>query len=105
MSVPVIENWADLTGIIRSVDKSSRREGFSVVNLLVKAVDDVAGFPNLFDKEAIIGAVIPIHFPSKVMSDPTVDLTTGRRIRCRVRRATRDLSFVNIEHVANLPGR
>lgn len=99
MSIPVIENWAEIIGLVESVDDEEPDSTHRNVRLFVESISDVDDFPNLFDKEAIVGSILQVLFSNTVFSESQMPIATGKRIQCRVRRVTHTFNYVNPSHI------
>ena len=92
--VQVIENWAEITGIVRAVEPSDKGPAYRTILVDVDAVTDVSGFPNLVaDTHGTALAIIVKGTPS------TPEPATGTRISVRVRRASAFEVFASPEHL------
>ena len=90
----VVENWSDIEGELLSHRPNSVAQGFVELRIRVKKIKDVHGFRNLIDGSE--GSTIEVNAPEDLVRD--VDLTKGKTVRCRVRRAGPHNIFVHPEH-------
>lgn len=79
----IVENWADVTGTVRSVTPDARRAGFVDVELVVERIADVAGFPNLLGRGS--PATLDVLLREEVVH--RLGISVGVRLRCRARLA------------------
>ena len=94
--VQVVENWADIDGVIRGTEPDAQVDGFVLMRVEVRGVSPVPGFPNLF--AGAEGTTIAVAVPPTA---PAIgDLTPGRTVRCRVRKATPTKSFADPARIA-----
>jgi hypothetical protein len=96
LSVQIIENWSDVVAKVEEISPSPDMTGFSAVEMLVEQVNEVTGFANLLDHA--IGKKIVVYFPDDRVE--SLDVTAGRVISCRVRRASLTMNFVHREHIS-----
>ena len=81
MTMPVIENWADIKGKVLDHYPSKAADGFVTVELKVSDVKDVEGFRNfLHDRE---GEVIYLNVPEATWRGLSPE--SGAKVSCRVR--------------------
>ena len=91
MAVSIIENWSDITGTVQSVSPSIALQEFAEVKVEVSEVRDVDGFPNLLKTAA--GQPLTITMSkAKALS---MNVTAGKSISCRVRKAGPNRTFVH----------
>lgn len=95
MAVPIIENWADISGGIEEVVADRELSSYSRVAISVDAVEAVEDFPNLL--EDVQGERIEVLFPDHCVDEQGVE--PGKRVACRVRRAGVDRIFVHRERI------
>jgi len=79
--VQAIENWAELSGVVRDVRPRPGSQGMSEVLLAVDGVRDVEGFPNLLTEAA--GQELAVG----IRTDRLSGVEPGARIHCRAQRA------------------
>jgi hypothetical protein len=97
--VQIVENWADLTGIIREVQPDRRVADHLALGIEVIAVTPVAGFPNLFADA--VGTTIPITV--RATTGVTANLPIGGTIHCRVRKTGPGRGFADPDHLQVTP--
>jgi hypothetical protein len=97
--VQIIENWADILGVVQVVETFSELDGFDKVIMLVERVDAVEGYPNLLATylEEVGEPRLFVLMPVDVVVEYAID--AGALLECRVRRAGPDRVFVNREYV------
>jgi hypothetical protein len=96
MAVPIIENWSEITGVIRSINISNDISGFVVVTVAVDKVVPVADFPNLLADT--VGRQLDILVPQELAR--RLDIREGDTIICRARRAPPQRAFVHQQFVS-----
>lgn len=82
--VQMVENWAEVTGTVRSIGGSGKGPDYLTVAVEVEVVDDLDDFPNLVAGAA--GETLLII--SRREGVKRAGLAEGSRVRCRVRKAT-----------------
>ncbi|NJO16475.1 MAG: hypothetical protein HC877_12250 [Thioploca sp.] len=95
-SVQIIENWSDVTGVVRSYQPSADTIGFMAVELTVQKVSSVEGFTNLL--EQLEGKSLVVLMPEELVKPLNISL--GDIITCRVRRAGTNRVFVHRDHLS-----
>ena len=95
MTVPIIENWADVKGELLDTYPSPAVDGFVTLELKVNDVENVEGFKNPLDDKK--GEVIRVNVKEDVIQD--MDLKPGARLSCRVRMAGPKKFFAHPECV------
>lgn len=78
--VQVVENRADIEGVVVSVRPDDARPGGHLATLSVSTVVPVEGYSNLFAEAA--GKTLDVILPESAGKPSNV----GSRIRCRIRR-------------------
>jgi len=96
MSVRIVENWSDLVARVRDIQLSADLDGFDAVELFVEESFEVEGYPNLLAQS--IDTLIVVFFPADVVKD--CELSPGRIVSCRVRRADLTKNFVHREFIS-----
>ncbi|MET0908011.1 MAG: hypothetical protein ABWZ99_00970 [Ilumatobacteraceae bacterium] len=82
--VQMVENWAELTGTVRSIVGSDKGPGHRTVLVEADTITDVEGYPNLL--EAKVGDVVPIIVRHDVLDRS--GMAEGCHVHGRVRKAT-----------------
>ncbi len=100
MTVPIVENWSDLTGRVLSCRPAEAPAGFLVAEIAASRIDPVEGFPNLLAGAA--GRTLDVLVPADLASG--AGLVPGALVRCRVRRGGPKRIFVHREHFRVSPG-
>ena len=95
-SVQIVENWSDITGVVRFYQPSPDVAGFMAMELSVEKVTPVAGFPNLLEHTQ--GKSLVVLMPEELVKSFNVHL--GDTLTCRVRRAGPDRVFVHSEYIS-----
>jgi hypothetical protein len=94
MTMPIVENWADIKGKVLDHYPSKTVEGFVTVELKVSDVKDVEGFRNLLnDRE---GEVIYLNVSEATWRELAPE--SGSKVSCRVRMAGPRNLFAHPEH-------
>jgi|SRR5512143_1179147 hypothetical protein len=96
MSVQIIENWSDVTGVVQSCQSSPDVAGFMAVELAVEKVNPVEGFANLLGHMA--GKTLVVLVPEELAK--SLDITPGDAIEGRMRRANLDRIFVHRKYLS-----
>jgi len=91
--VQAIENWAELSGVVRDVRPRPGVPGMSEVVLAVDGVRDVEGYPNLLSEAA--GQELAVG----VQSGGVAGVEPGARIHCRAQRAGPRTVVAHPDHV------
>lgn len=78
--IQVVENRADIEGVVLAVSPDAQRAGHSLVTVEVRAVANVASYPNLF-ADAVGTRLEMVATP-----DAAAALGIGKSVRCRIRR-------------------
>ena len=95
MTMPIVENWADVKGKLLDYYPSKTVEGFVTVELKVSDVKDVEGFRNLLtDRE---GEVIYLNVPEATWRELSPE--PGSKVSSRVRVAGPRNLFAHPERV------
>lgn len=99
MSVSMIENWADILGLVQAVGQDSELQDFDSVELLVEQVIPVEGYPNLVETylEEEAEPRLVVLMPVEMVT--TYEITPGVVVECRVRRAGMSRMFVHSDYV------
>jgi hypothetical protein len=92
--VQIIENWSEVSGVVRS-RKAADREGFDLVAIAVDRVEPVPGYANLLEKAE--GSELDVLMPEEIVASNKIGL--GDAITCRVRLGNRRQAFVHREHI------
>ena len=100
-SVQIVENWSDVTGVVRSYQPAADTIGFMAVELTVQKVSPVEGFTNLL--EQLEGKSLVVLMPEELVKPLNIGL--GDIITCRVRRAGTNRVFVHRDHLSIQPAR
>lgn len=79
--VQIVENWSDVAGRVRSVRDAPDLDGWSLVELEVESVDEVAPYAHLV--RAAPGDVLEVAVPRERAC------AAGERVELRVRRGGR----------------
>ena len=79
--VQVVENRADIEGVVLTLRADANRADHWVATIEVHAVTDVESYPNLFRDAA--GTRLDVIAPP----DTAAALGVGKSVRCRIRRA------------------
>ena len=82
--VQIVENWAELTGTVRSVGECDKGADHCLVLLEIEQVADVEGFPNLVRVNP--GEVVPVIARREALERAGV--AQDSHVRGQVRRAT-----------------
>jgi hypothetical protein len=93
--VQIIENWADVEGVVVGTRPNPELAQFVAVQLTVDRVVPVNGFPNLFS--AMSGQTLDVNVPQQLAN--LADLAPGRHVRVRVRKGGPGAAFAHPEHV------
>lgn len=96
--VSIVENWADITGEVRSMAPATDLKGFLIATIQVEQVRPVVGFPNLLGD--VVGTQLAVHIPET--SAKALSLTPKKRIACWVRKADRQRVFAHPDHISVL---
>lgn len=97
----IVENWAEIEGVVRDVRPSPRGGALIEATVDVAVVRPVAGFPNFFEDAA--GRVLHVQAPAALAQ--ARGLHAGVRLAARIRRgASRSSAFVHPEHLTVSPG-
>jgi hypothetical protein len=102
----IIENWADISGTVISVQPAEDRQDYTVVVVQVDGVEAVpaspgagtAYFPNLLADAQ--GSSMSVLFPNSVVQQHGV--RAGVRITCRIRKIPGG-AFVHPDHIVITP--
>lgn len=94
----IVENWAEVTGLVRSVTPDAGRAGFAHVELVVEQIAAVAGFPNLVGRGS--PGTLDVLFRDDVVRH--LGLSDGVRLRCRVRLAGGQALFAHPDEARRL---
>jgi len=95
MTVQMIENWAEIRGVVCLCIETADLPDFINVQVDVESVEPVAGYPNLL--EQFIGSEIPLLVPKSLAE--TMEIKPGNCIDCWARRAGLKRVFVHQEHI------
>lgn len=90
MSVPIIENWSEVRGVVRAVGRSTEVAGHHALEVDVDAVEPVGSFPNLLER--VVGQRVTIFVRDRGTGDR---LEPETRVRFRVRQAGLDRYFAD----------
>ena len=96
--VQIVENWAELTGTLRSIAPSGKGPDHLTLTIDVETIDDVEGFPNLIGKQA--GESVDVVARAELVERS--DVEEGGRVRCRIRKATPVEIFVHPDEFSRL---
>ncbi len=94
MSVQIIENWTDITGVLKGSRRSETLNGFLALEIEVTQAHPVEGFANLLAE--IVGQTI--HVNARTESAEKFQLTPGAIVNCRVRRGGANSLFIHPDH-------
>ncbi len=97
--VQVVENWAQVEGVVRGRERSPVGTALVSVILAVSRVDDVEGFPNLLHEA--VGRDLGVLMPAAAAD--RAELRDGACARCRVRKASPALHFADPGTVERVP--
>ena len=95
MSVRIVENWSDLVARVQDIHLAEDLDGFEALELYVEESFEVEGYPNLLAQS--IDTSIVVYFPAEVVK--TLEISPGRVVSCRVRRADLIRNFVHREFI------
>lgn len=98
MKVPIIENWSDIAGEIKSVRLSSEMKGFVSAEIVLHDVRAVPEFANLLDGR--VGESISVNVPQEL--GQRLGLKAGATFRGRIRQGGVKNYFVHPEHATLL---
>ena len=96
--VQIVENWAELTGTLRSIAPSSKGPDHLTLTIDVETIDDVEGFPNLIGTQT--GESVDVLARAELVERSGVE--EGGRVRCRIRKATPVEIFVHPDEFSRL---
>ena len=95
MTMPIVENWADIKGKVLDNYPSKTVDGFVTVELKVSDAKDVEGFRNLLSDRK--GEVIYVNVPEATWRGLSPE--RGSKVSCRVRMAGPNKLFAHPERV------
>lgn len=78
--VQVVENWAEISGVVVSVDSSDKGSNWRVVTVEPEVVTDVSGYPNLVRAQKP-----PLRIQCRDLAPER--LAAGQRVAGRIRLA------------------
>jgi len=96
ISVQIIENWSEVSGVVRTCSSSPDVAGFVAVEVAVEKVNPVEGFANLLGNTG--GKPLVVLVPGELAK--SLHISPGVMIACRVRRANLDRTFVHRNHIS-----
>jgi hypothetical protein len=88
--VQVVENWADVTGVVQSVMDQGATPAHARVQLKLTDAADVDTKPNFFRQR--VGTVVDVHLLRDAVPS---SLRPGSRVALRVRAAAADKAFAS----------
>ena len=94
MGARVIENWADVTGLILET-RPGQSEEFLELDLQIEAAADVDDMANLV--APLVGKTLWVNMLCEMVQ--SLDVVVGDVLQARVRRVTAELAFVHSEYV------
>lgn len=94
MGARVIENWADVTGLVLE-KRAGQSAEFLELNLQVEAAQDVKGMANLV--APLVGKTLWVNIPCDLAQ--SLDVQVNDVVQARVRRISGELAFVHNEYV------
>ena len=97
--VQVVENWAQVTGIVRAIGPSDKGPSYRTIILDVDTVTDVPGFPNLLSDTQ--GTTLVIIVPGRAAT--RAELAAGTSLTARVRRASPSEVFASPDGLDAVP--
>ena len=97
--VQVVENWAEVTGIVRAVGPSDKGPSYRTIIMDVDTVTDVPGFPNLLSDTQ--GTTLVIIVPGRAAT--RAELAAGTSLKARVRRASPSEVFASPDGLDAVP--
>jgi hypothetical protein len=95
VDVQIVENWTDISGVVRE-RRAAGREGFEMVEISVERAQPVQGYANLLGETK--GTYLEVLVPEALVARHGID--AGDAITCRVRLGTRRQVFVHQEHIS-----
>ncbi|MCB0090511.1 MAG: hypothetical protein KDE54_21560 [Caldilineaceae bacterium] len=95
MGARVIENWADVTGLVLET-RPGQSEEFLELDLQIEAAADVEGVANLV--APLVGKTLWVNMRYEMVQ--SLHVGVGDVVQARVRRLTAELAFVHSEYVA-----
>jgi len=87
---PIIENWATVSGTVKSIGDHPEMEGFKQITLSLKESKEVEGFPNL--AEADEGEDIVINVRASELDKANAE--EGKHFQATVRKAFGQVYFL-----------
>lgn len=100
MSVSIIENWSEISGVICAIGLPTQLPNFTGMDVAVETVKPIAGFPNLLQDAS--GKRLTILAPTELLNQ--LDPHPGDRITCRVRRGRPQQIFIHQMFISIEPG-
>lgn len=88
--VSIIENWASVEGVVRSISESPVLKDYLLLELELKKTNDVESYPNL--AKADEGNIIRINVRPDQIEDQKIK--PGDTFSCNVRKAFGQVYFV-----------
>jgi len=98
MTVRVVENWSDITGVVKSIHPSDTTQGSLAVELVIKKVKTVENFANLLTDAEEKPFVVLI--PEDLVK--SLNIVPGKVIACRIRRTSLSHAFVHPDFISIL---
>lgn len=95
MTVPIVENWADVKGELVHSYPSKTSEGFITLEVRVKDAKNIGGYKNLLADR--VGEIIQVNVPESLLRGK--DIKQGGKASMRVRMASPRKFFVHPEHL------
>jgi hypothetical protein len=95
MTVPIVENWADVKGDLVDSYPSKTSDGFITLDVKVKDAKNIKGYKNLLADR--VGEVIQVNVPESLLQGK--DIKQGGKASLRVRMASPRKFFVHPEHL------
>lgn len=91
MGVPIIENWTEVEGLVRSLAPSPDIQNHMVAEIEVHRSHNVEGFANLLNPAD--GKLLRVHVSNEVAERTA--LAPGAKIHCRIRLGGSQRIFVH----------
>ena len=87
---PIVENWAEISGTVKSITDHPKMEGYKQITLSLKSSKDVNDFPNLANADE--GTDIVINVRAEEIDK--VGIVEGEKFKGTVRKAFGQVYFL-----------